>query len=150
MTASRDEAEAVAALEAGADDWVSKPLRLREMVARVRAAIRRTPPPRATDDRILDIGGVRLDPLGFEVAVRGEPVECTLKEFELLRLLMANAGRTLTRRVLVERVWGDEANHSKSLDTHIRRLRAKIEESPSDPVLIVTIRGLGYRFAKPR
>jgi len=149
LTSSPDEAETVRAFESGADDCVPKPPRPREFVARARAALRRVPPRHDRSDPILEVGAVRLDPAGFGVSVRGEPVELTLKEFELLRVLMANAGRTLTRRVLIERVWGGEGTgEHKSLDTHVRRLRAKIEDAPSNPAHIITIRGLGYRFNK--
>lgn len=158
VTATRDETDVVAAFEGGADDCITEPLRTREVVARVRAALRRAPQdpdPWSVGSRAsgaggpgrFEIDGVRLDAGSFEVTVRGERVEFPLKEFEVLALLMANAGRTLTRRVLIDRVWDVEpAAGSKTLDAHIRRIRAKVEDDPSIPTRIVTIRGLGYRY----
>jgi two-component system response regulator RegX3 len=139
----------VAALEAGADDVVTMPARARELVSRARAAIRRGPAP-APEETAIEIDDVRLDPSGYVVTVGGDRVEMTRKEFELLRLLMANAGQTVPRRVLIERVWGWESTEGKTLDTHIRRIRAKIEAEPSRPTRIVTIRKVGYRYNRPR
>lgn len=149
VTASGDETEAVLALEAGADDCIPAPLRLRELVARVRAAIRRAPVQERLASPALEVGDVQLDPIGFGVTRRGEPVELTRKEFELLYVLMANAGRILTRQLLIDRVWGSDSTEGKTLDTHVRRLRLKLEDDPSAPVRIVTLRGLGYRFERP-
>ena len=149
LTATAEEHEVVAALEAGADDVVTLPARDRELVARARAAIRRGPGPVA-EETAIEVGDVRLDPSGYVVTLADERVEMTRKEFELLRLLMANAGQTVPRRTLIERVWGWESTEGKTLDTHIRRIRAKIEADPSRPARIVTIRKVGYRFNRPR
>ena len=144
-----DEHQVVAAFESGADDVVTLPARDRELVARIRAAIRRGPEP-APEETAIEIGDVRLDPSGYVVALGGERVEMTRKEFELLRLLMANAGQTVPRRTLIERVWGWESTEGKTLDTHIRRIRAKIEADPSAPARIVTVRKVGYRYNRPK
>jgi two-component system response regulator RegX3 len=152
VTARNAEIDAVVGLEVGADDYVTKPFRLRELVARVRAALRRG----RTDDpgdgerhEVLEIGAVRLDAGRHEVAVRGERVALPLKEFELLELLLANAGRVLTRDVLIDRVWGPNYyGDTKTLDVHVKRLRAKVEDDPARPSRIVTVRGVGYRYEK--
>jgi len=152
VTAKTSEIDTVVGLEVGADDYVSKPYRLRELVARMRAALRRAPPPTpfASGPGTLEIGDVRLDAQSHEVSVRGEPVTMPLKEFELLAFLLDNAGRVLTREVLIDRIWGaDYVGDTKTLDVHIKRLRAKIEVDPSKPRSIVTIRGLGYKFETP-
>ena len=152
VTARNAEIDAVVGLEVGADDYVTKPFRLRELVARVRAALRRG---RGEDagvaqpDEVLEIGDVRLDAARHEVAVRGERVALPLKEFELLELLLANAGRVLTRDVLIDRVWGPNYyGDTKTLDVHVKRLRAKVEDDPGHPARIVTVRGVGYRYEK--
>ncbi len=153
VTARNAEIDAVVGLEVGADDYVTKPFRLRELVARVRAALRRG----RSDDaagvaqpgEVLEIGDVRLDAARHEVAVRGERVALPLKEFELLELLLANAGRVLTRDVLIDRVWGPNYyGDTKTLDVHVKRLRAKVEDDPGHPARIVTVRGVGYRYEK--
>ena len=152
VTAKSSEIDTVVGLEVGADDYVSKPYRLRELVARMRAALRRAPPaPAATGSPgTLEVGDVCLDPERHEVFVRGQPVALPLKEFELLAILLENAGRVLTRDVLIDRVWGaDYVGDTKTLDVHIKRLRAKVEVDPSMPRSIVTIRGLGYKFDTP-
>jgi two-component system response regulator RegX3 len=154
VTAKSSEIDTVVGLEVGADDYVSKPYRLRELVARMRAALRRAPAsapaPAQAFDGILDVGDVCLDGERHEVFVRGERVNLPLKEFELLELLLENAGRVLTRDVLIDRVWGsDYVGDTKTLDVHIKRLRAKVEVDPSKPQRIVTIRGLGYKFETP-
>lgn len=149
LTAADDEEGVVNALEAGADDVVTLPARARELEARVRAAIRRAPAPEA-DETVIEVGDVRLDPTGYVVSLAGEPVDMTRKEFELLRLLMTNAGQTVPRRVLIERVWGWESTEGKTLDTHIRRIRSKIEADPSAPTRIITVRKVGYRFNRPK
>ncbi|MEW6473369.1 MAG: response regulator transcription factor [Actinomycetota bacterium] len=149
LTPADDEEGVVAALDAGADDAVAVPVRSRELVARARAAIRRGPEPEA-DEMVIEVGDVCLDPTGYVVTLAGERVDLTRKEFELLRLLMTNAGQTVPRRVLIERVWGWESTEGKTLDTHIRRIRAKIENDPSAPARIVTVRKVGYRFNRPR
>jgi two-component system, OmpR family, response regulator RegX3 len=153
VTARSNEIDAVVGLEVGADDYVSKPFRLRELIARVRAALRRSAdeePTSITSQEVLEIGDVRLDAGRHEVFVRGEPVPLPLKEFELLELLLANAGRVLTRDVLIDRIWGPNYfGDTKTLDVHVKRLRAKVEEDPSNPSRVVTIRGVGYRYEKP-
>ncbi len=159
VTAKGTEIDTVVGLEVGADDYVAKPFRLRELVARMRAVLRRAPqeeqavesdhpPPGGNGPTgVLEGGGIRLDPDRHMVFVRGEDVHLRRKEFELLVLLMENAGRLLTRDVLIDRVWGaDYYGDTKTLDVHIRRLRNHIEEDPSSPKLITTIRGVGYRF----
>jgi len=154
VTARNAEIDAVVGLEVGADDYVTKPFRLRELVARVRASLRRG---RGDDagvaqpGEVLEIGEVRLDTARHEVAVHGERVALPLKEFELLELLLANAGRVLTRDVLIDRVWGPNYyGDTKTLDVHVKRLRAKVEDDPALPTRIVTIRGLGYKYETPR
>ncbi len=171
VTAKGTEIDTVVGLEVGADDYVAKPYRLRELVARMRAVLRRTPPggearsgesePGAADGSsraggpeqrtpVLEAGGVQIDPDRHLVFIRGEDVHLRRKEFELLSLLMENAGRVLTRDVLIDRIWGsDYFGDTKTLDVHIKRLRSHIEEDPSSPKLITTIRGVGYRFDAP-
>jgi len=152
VTARNAEIDAVVGLEVGADDYVTKPFRLRELVARVRAALRRgraEEGPVAERGEVIEIGDVRLDAARHEVRVRGEGVPLPLKEFELLELLLANAGRVLTRDVLIDRVWGSNYyGDTKTLDVHVKRLRAKIEDDPAHPERIVTVRGVGYRYEK--
>jgi two-component system, OmpR family, response regulator RegX3 len=152
VTARNTEIDAVVGLEVGADDYVTKPFRLRELVARVRAALRRNRNDDggvARSDEVLEVGDVRLDAARHEVAVRGERVALPLKEFELLELLLANAGRVLTRDVLIDRVWGPNYyGDTKTLDVHVKRLRAKVEDDPGRPERIVTVRGVGYRYEK--
>ncbi|HEV8013557.1 MAG TPA: response regulator transcription factor [Pontimonas sp.] len=147
LTAKDAEVDIVVGLELGADDYVTKPYSSRELLARIKAVLRR----RSTDpdpaDGILDYHGIVLDPDRHQLQVRGEPVSLPLKEFELLELLMVNAGRVLTRGQIIDRVWGsDYFGDTKTLDVHIKRLRSKIEVHPSEPTIIVTVRGLGYRF----
>ena len=149
LTARDAEVDRVVGLEMGADDYVTKPFSLRELVARVRALLRRagtaTDGPRPA--AVLEAGGVRLDTERHEVSVRGAQVSLPLKEFELLEILLANAGRVLPRETLIDRVWGaDYVGDTKTLDVHIKRLRTKVEEDPSTPSRIVTIRGLGYKY----
>ena len=156
VTARSAEIDAVVGLEVGADDYVSKPFRLRELVARVRAAIRRAPGSSSAsggraadgpDEELLVVGDVTLDTARHEVFVREELVALPLKEFDLLELLLANAGRVLTRDVIIDRVWGsDYFGDTKTLDVHVKRVRAKIETDPANPTRIVTIRGVGYRY----
>jgi len=153
MVSAKDaEIDTVVGLEMGADDYVAKPYRLRELVARVRAALRRrVPVPEAGDVGVLVVGDVRLDPERHEVEVRGQRVDLPLKEFELLEVLLENAGRVLTRDRLIDRVWGhDYVGDTKTLDVHIKRLRAKVEADPTEPTSIVTIRGLGYKYVADR
>lgn len=153
VTAKGAEIDTVVGLEVGADDYVTKPYRLRELVARIRAVLRRVPTERGGElsSSSLSVGDVALDPDQHEVVIRGETMTLPLKEFELLHLLLANAGRVLPRETLIDRVWGtDYVGDTKTLDVHIKRLRSKIEDDPSSPVRIVTIRGLGYKYEKPR
>ena len=152
VTAKTSEIDTVVGLEVGADDYVSKPYRLRELVARMRAALRRAPRPEpaAASPGTLEVGDVRLDAERHEVFVRDQPVTMPLKEFELLTFLLENAGRVLTREVLIDRIWGaDYVGDTKTLDVHVKRLRAKVEVDPSKPRRIVTIRGLGYKYDTP-
>jgi len=150
VTARTAEIDAVVGLEVGADDYVTKPFRLRELVARVRAALRRGRNEDAAAvayGDIIEVGDVRLDAARHEVSVRGERVALPLKEFELLELLLANAGRVLTRDVLIDRVWGPNYyGDTKTLDVHVKRLRSKVEADPAAPERIVTVRGVGYRY----
>jgi two-component system response regulator RegX3 len=157
VTAKGTEIDTVVALEVGADDYVTKPYRLRELVARMRAVLRRAPGgPEASDASSIEFGsdgtweanGIMVDFDQRRVFVRGDEVHLRRKEFELLRILVENAGRVLTRDVLIDRVWGtDYIGDTKTLDVHIKRLRSRIEADPSAPVLITTVRGVGYRFA---
>lgn len=154
VTAKSSEIDTVVGLEVGADDYVSKPYRLRELVARMRVALRRAaervPVPDVDDDLDrLEVGDVCLDVQRHEVVIRGERVNLPLKEFELLELLLANAGRVLPRDTLINRVWGEDyVGDTKTLDVHVKRLRAKVESDPGHPTRIVTIRGLGYKYEK--
>jgi two-component system response regulator RegX3 len=154
VTAKGSEIDTVVGLEVGADDYVTKPYRLRELVARMRAVLRRRANDAATYElsgEALQVGDVALDPQRHEVTIRGEVVALPLKEFELLELLLANAGHVLPRETLIDRVWGsDYVGDTKTLDVHIKRLRAKVEADPGTPTKIVTIRGLGYKYDVPR
>jgi two-component system response regulator RegX3 len=151
VTAKSSEIDTVVGLELGADDYVTKPYRIRELVARMRAALRRAPVNAGyeafDEDRVLEVGDVRLDPERHEVVIRGQLVGVPLREFELLELLLANAGRVLTRETLISRVWGEDyVGDTKTLDVHVKRLRSKVEDDPGTPRRIVTIRGLGYKY----
>ena len=152
VTAKGSEIDTVVGLEVGADDYVTKPYRLRELVARMRAVLRRGPgaePPTA-ESNVLEVQDIRLDPERHEVTVGDRRVAMPLKEFQLLEVLLRNAGRVLTRTTLIDRVWGPGyVGDTKTLDVHVKRLRSKLEAEPSSPQRIVTIRGLGYRFEKP-
>ena len=153
VSAKGSEIDAVVGLEVGADDYIVKPYRLRELVARLRAALRRGDLSKTDDEATgvgtIAIGAVSIDPEQHVVMIRGEVTKLPLKEFELLYLLMSNAGRVMTRDTLIDRVWGsDYFGDTKTLDVHIKRLRAKIEKMPSEPQLVVTIRGLGYKYEK--
>ncbi len=155
VTAKSSEIDTVVGLEVGADDYVTKPYRLRELVARMRAALRRASSD-ATGEIVLDeaealvVGDVSLDVAQHVVTIRGDVVPMPLKEFEVLRLLLSNVGRVMTREMLIDRVWGaDYVGDTKTLDVHIKRLRAKVEEDPAVPTRIVTIRGLGYKYDRP-
>ena len=150
VTAKQAEVDTVVALEVGADDYITKPYRLRELVARIRAVLRRRVPAIRPDEPEHSVGDVSLDVDRHEVLVRGELVQLPLREFEVLQLLLENAGRVVTRGVLMDRVWGhDHMGDTKTLDVHIKRLRGRIEADPANPARIVTIRGVGYKFAAP-
>ncbi len=147
LTAKDSEVDIVVGLELGADDYVTKPYSTRELLARIRAVLRRHTEVDQDDNQVLEAGGVRMDVERHSVSVDGREVAMPLKEFELLELLLRNAGRVLTRGQLIDRVWGsDYFGDTKTLDVHIKRIRSKIEKTPSDPRLLVTVRGLGYRF----
>ncbi|MHB1536488.1 MAG: response regulator [Acidimicrobiales bacterium] len=153
VTAKTSEIDTVVGLEVGADDYVTKPYRLRELVARMRAVLRRSPADGPTPENtdVIEVGELRLDPERHEVHLRGAPVPLALKEFELLEVLMDNAGRVLTRDTLIDRVWGSRyVGDTKTLDVHVKRLRNKVEDEPAHPMRITTIRGLGYKFESPR
>ena len=147
LTAKDSEIDIVVGLELGADDYVTKPYSTRELLARIRAVLRRRLEVEDFDEAILEGGRVRMDVDRHTVEVDGTAVPMPLKEFELLELLMRNPGRVLTRGQLIDRVWGsDYFGDTKTLDVHIKRIRSKIEVQPSEPVQLVTVRGLGYRF----
>ncbi|MGW6130087.1 response regulator [Cellulomonas sp. NPDC055163] len=156
LTAKDGEIDKVVGLEIGADDYVTKPYSFRELLARVRAVLRRRGAPPAAgsladddlDDGTLEVGPVRLDVERHTVHVRGALVAFPLKEFELLELLLRNAGRVLTRGQLIDRIWGsDYVGDTKTLDVHVKRVRAKIEDDPASPTMLQTVRGLGYKIA---
>lgn len=147
LTAKDSEVDIVVGLELGADDYVTKPYSTRELLARIRAVLRRRVEVDDEPLNVLEVGAVRMDVERHTVEVGGREIAMPLKEFELLELLLRNAGRVLTRGQLIDRVWGsDYFGDTKTLDVHIKRIRSKIEREPSDPVLLVTVRGLGYRF----
>jgi two-component system response regulator RegX3 len=156
VTAKASEIDTVVGLEVGADDYVAKPFRLRELVARIRANLRRGHgadggPAGEEPGEAIEVGDVLLDAERHEVVIRGEHVSLPLKEFELLELLLENAGRVLPRDTLISRVWGaDYVGDTKTLDVHVKRLRSKVEDDPAAPRRIVTIRGLGYKYERPR
>jgi two-component system response regulator RegX3 len=149
LTAKDSEVDKVVGLELGADDYVTKPYSSRELVARIRAVLRRNSDRGDTDpaDGILTVGPVRLDTERHVIAINGSTVQFPLKEFELLEFLMRNCDRVLTRTQIIDRVWGsDYVGDTKTLDVHIKRLRAKIEVDPANPIYIQTVRGLGYKM----
>jgi two-component system response regulator RegX3 len=147
LTAKDTEIDKVVGLELGADDYVTKPYSARELVARMRAVLRRGAEGEPAAESTLAAGPVRLDVDRHVVAVDGHPVALPLKEFDLLELLLRNAGRVLTRGQLIDRVWGaDYVGDTKTLDVHVKRLRAKLEPDPANPRHLVTVRGLGYKF----
>ena len=150
LTAKDSEIDKVVGLEIGADDYVTKPYSLRELLARVRAVLRRQQVPVEDDDAgegVLEVGPVRLDVERHTVTIADRAVAFPLKEFELLEFLMRNAGRVLTRGQLIDRVWGSNyVGDTKTLDVHVKRVRAKIEEDPAAPLLLLTVRGLGYKL----
>ena len=147
LTAKDGEIDKVVGLEIGADDYVTKPYSSRELLARIKAVLRRNNEPEELLPATIEGGPVRMDVDRHVVAVAGTQVQLPLKEFELLEMLLRNVGRVLTRVQLIDRVWGsDYVGDTKTLDVHIKRLRAKIEPAPAKPVHIVTVRGLGYKF----
>lgn len=157
VTARSSEIDTVVGLEVGADDYVTKPYRLRELVARIRAVLRRrgaepaSPREEGPAPDAIEVGDLVVDFDSHEVTLRGEVVSLPLKEFELLSLLVENAGRLVTRSKLIEEVWGpDYVGDTKTLDVHVKRLRSRIEDDPAHPERIVTIRGLGYKLVGPR
>jgi len=155
VTAKASEIDTVVGLEVGADDYVTKPYRIRELIARIRALLRRSSLDQTGEidlpaDSEIRVGDVTLDPEEHRVTVDGGDVSLPLKEFEVLHLLLANAGRVMTRETLIDRVWGaDYVGDTKTLDVHIKRLRSKVEPEPGMPQRIVTIRGLGYKYQRP-
>ncbi len=147
LTAKDGEIDKVVGLELGADDYVTKPYSARELVARIRAVLRRRGDAESPVEAVLEAGPVRMDVERHVVAVAGDPVALPLKEFDLLELLLRNAGRVLTRSQLIDRVWGaDYVGDTKTLDVHVKRLRAKIEPDPASPQYLLTVRGLGYKL----
>lgn len=147
LTAKDSEIDKVVGLELGADDYVTKPYSARELVARIRAVLRRRSDADEESLRVLEVGPVRMDPERHVVTVHGKVAALPLKEFDLLELLLRNAGRVLTRGQLIDRVWGaDYVGDTKTLDVHVKRLRAKVEPDPASPRHLVTVRGLGYKF----
>lgn len=147
LTAKDGEIDKVVGLEIGADDYVTKPFSSRELLARVRSVLRRNGEPEELLAATIEAGPVRMDVDRHVVTVRGQQVSMPLKEFDLLEILVRNAGRVLTRSQLIDRVWGaDYVGDTKTLDVHVKRLRAKVEEEPSKPVHLVTVRGLGYKY----
>ena len=152
LTAKDSEIDIVVGLELGADDYITKPYSTRELLARVRAAMRRSDTGGEQselefEDGVLEEHGVRLDTERHAVAVRGKEIPMPLREFELLELLMRHSGRVLTRGQLIDRVWGsDYFGDTKTLDVHVKRIRSRIEEDPKEPKLVTTVRGVGYRF----
>jgi two-component system, OmpR family, response regulator RegX3 len=146
LTARDTEVDKVVGLELGADDYVTKPFSHRELVARMRAVLRRGQDAELIPD-VIEAGGVRMDVERHEVSVDGERIRLALKEFELLEMLLRNAGRVMTRGQLIDRIWGaDYVGDTKTLDVHIKRLRTKIEPDPANPRYLITVRGLGYKF----
>jgi two-component system, OmpR family, response regulator RegX3 len=147
LTAKDSEIDIVVGLELGADDYMTKPYSTRELLARIRASLRRHGDAAEIDDSVLEAGTVRMDVDRHVVSVRGIQTPMPLKEFELLEFLLRNPGRVLTRGQLIDRVWGsDYFGDTKTLDVHIKRIRSRIEDNPSQPQMLLTVRGLGYRF----
>jgi DNA-binding response OmpR family regulator len=152
LTARDDEFDKVLGLELGADDYITKPFSIREFRSRVRALLRRAGTSQRTYgmDGSVEVGGLRIDPERRAVHLNGDPIEVTYVEFELLRTLAASPGRVFSRRALLESVWGDASyREPRTIDVHVRHLREKLERDPSEPDLILTVRGAGYRFREP-
>ena len=146
VTARDSEIDKVVGLELGADDYVTKPFSHRELVARIRAVLRRGTDVELVPD-VVESAGVRMDVERHEVSVNGDRVKLALKEFELLEMLLRNAGRVMTRGQLIDRIWGaDYVGDTKTLDVHVKRLRSKLEPDPANPRYLLTVRGLGYKF----
>ncbi len=147
LTAKDGEIDKVVGLELGADDYVTKPFSMRELVARIRAVLRRGAESEDLLPGVVEAGPVRMDVDRHTVSIRGQAMPMPLKEFDLLEMLLRNAGRVLTRGQLIDRVWGsDYVGDTKTLDVHVKRLRAKVEGDPAQPRHIITVRGLGYKF----
>jgi len=147
LTAKDSEIDKVVGLEIGADDYVTKPYSSRELLARIKAVLRRLAEPEDLLPATIEAGPVRMDVERHIVTVSGEPTQLPLKEFELLEMLLRNTGRVLTRMQLIDRVWGsDYVGDTKTLDVHVKRLRAKLEPEPAEPKFLVTVRGLGYKL----
>jgi two-component system alkaline phosphatase synthesis response regulator PhoP len=147
LTAKSSEADKVLGLDIGADDYITKPFSIRELLARVNAVLRRsTESPKIIDERIIYLGNLEIDLERHEVRKNGELIDLTLKEFELLRILLENKGKVLSRNTLLDRVWGyDFYGETRTVDVHVRNLRKKIEEDDKNPQYIETVRGVGYR-----
>lgn len=151
VTAKVDEIDKVVGLEIGADDYVTKPYASRELIARIRAVLRRHSTAEESASSVLEVGPIRMDVERHAVTVGNKAVPLPLKEFELLELMMRNAGRVLTRGQLIDRIWGSNyVGDGKTLDVHIKRIRSKIEPDPAAPAFLVTVRGLGYRLELPQ
>ena len=149
LTARDDELDKVLGLELGADDYITKPFSIREFRSRVRALLRRASAPRlgTRDSEVIESAGLRIDPSRRSVEVRGKPVQLTYVEFELLRILASNPGRVYTRQMLLQHLWGgSDYREPRTIDVHVRHLREKLERDPKEPELILTVRGVGYRF----
>ncbi|MFM6980487.1 MAG: response regulator [Micrococcales bacterium] len=147
LTAKDTELDKVLGLEIGADDYVTKPYSTRELLARMKAVLRRQVTPAVSNDDLVEVGEVRIDLERHQVTVNGQVVQLPLKEFELLELLMVNVNRVLTRGQIIDRVWGSNYyGDTKTLDVHVKRLRSKIEDDPARPTRITTVRGVGYKF----
>lgn len=151
LTAKDGEIDKVVGLELGADDYVTKPYSFRELLARIRAVLRRgADEQQLADPGLLGVGNIAMDTASHEVRIGGEVVPMPLREFELLEMFLRNPGRVLTRGQLIDRVWGsDYVGDTKTLDVHVKRLRGKIEADPGNPVVLVTVRGLGYKLVEP-
>jgi len=150
LTARGEEADRVVGLELGADDYVVKPFSGREVVARIRAVLRRAATPEPADERPLEVGPVRLEPARREVTLEGSPLELSRKEYELLHLLMRNAGSVVTRERLIDEVWDPNwFGSTKTLDVHVSGIRRKLADDPARPRYLHTVRGVGFRFSSP-